>query len=114
MALMCGLTLGEALRRVAEAYRDSTGVRIHIFPTAHGSIVPMLARDVQIDIVVTRLPTLKLADQAGVLAPGTQTGAWRTPLVVAEAAGAPSSAATGKFAVSELPEASTRRGSSRS
>ena len=106
LALMCDLTLGEALRHAAEAYRGIAGVRIHIFPTAPGLIVPMLTRDVRIDIVVTRLPTLDLADKAGVLAAGTKSGTWSTPLVVAEAMGAPGSAAAGTFAVSELPAAS--------
>ena len=103
IALMCDLTLGPAMRRAASAYRTATGVRVHVFPSAPGLIVPMLSHEVQIDIVATRIATLDQGDRAGLLAPGSRAGTWRTPLVVAEGAGAGTS---DKFAVSELPSAS--------
>ena len=103
LALMCDVTLGATLLLAADAYRASTGVRVQVFPTAPGLIVPMLSRDVLIDIVMTRLQTLEEATKAGVLKSGSSFGTWRTPIVVARPAG---STADGKFAVSELPSAS--------
>jgi len=101
LALMCDVTLGAPLRRAAEAYRASTGVRITVFPTAPGLIVPMLSRDVLVDIVLTRPATLEQARKAGLLKDGPAFAAWRSPLLVARGP-----AGGDKFAVSELPDAS--------
>jgi hypothetical protein len=101
LALMCDVTLGMTLRLAADAYRASTGVRITVFPSAPGLIVPMVSRDALIDIVVTRLSTLAQARNAGVLKDGPAFGTWRSPLVVARGPGGGD-----KFAVSELPDAS--------
>jgi molybdate transport system substrate-binding protein len=106
LALICDLTLGAPLRRVSSAFRASQGVRVHVFPTAPGLIVPQLTREVQIDIVMTGNSALDEAAQAGLLAATPRAGTWRNTLVVAEMADASGPAESGKFAVSELPSAS--------
>jgi molybdate transport system substrate-binding protein len=106
LALICDLTLGAPLRAAATAYRADQGVRVHVFPTAPGLIVPQLAREVQIDLVMTHSSTLDQAAQAGLLAAEPRTGTWSNVLVVAETMDATGSADTGKFAVSELAAAS--------
>ncbi len=105
LAVLCDLTLGPALRAAGAAYDAHAGVRIHVFPTPPGLIVPQLARDVQIDVVVTQPDILDRAVAAGLLA-GPRSGNWADPLVIAEPAGAAGPADGGKFALSELPAAS--------
>jgi molybdate transport system substrate-binding protein len=112
LALICDLTLGQPLRTAGRAFRASHGVRIIVFPTAPGLIVPQLAREVQIDIVMTQTRLLDQTAQAGLLNDAPRTGAWSNALVVAEMTGAPGTAETGKFAVSELRFASGIDGSS--
>ncbi len=106
LAIICDLTLGAPLRAVGTAFRASAGVRIHVFPTAPGLIVPQLAREVQIDIVVAQTDVLDQAAQAGLLTTEPRGGPWSNPLVVAETIDASGAPDAGKFAVSELPAAS--------
>ena len=111
LAVICDLTLGVPLLTAGNAFRAGTGVRIHVFPTAPGLIVPQLAREVQIDIIVAQSTVLDQADQAGLLTSSPRGGRWSNPLVVAEATDAPGQADAGKFAVSELRDASGIDGS---
>ena len=92
LALACDTTLGPALRAVAAAYANATGVRVSVFPTAPGLILPQLERQVQNDIVVTQPATLTAAMQAGVVGQGAVRGAWRDPLVIAVKNGASAAA----------------------
>jgi molybdate transport system substrate-binding protein len=106
LAVICDLTLGSPLRSAGTAFRASTGVRIHVFPTAPGLITPQLAREVQIDIVVASGDALDLATQSGLLTTAPRSGTWGNRLVVAEIIDASGAPDAGKFAVSELPAAS--------
>jgi len=106
LAVICDLTLGAPLRSAGTAFRASTGVRIHVFPTAPGLIGPQLAREVQIDIVVATGDVLDQARQAGLLTTEPRSSTWSNALVVAEMIDAPGAPDVGKFAVSELPAAS--------
>jgi len=89
LVLACDTTLGPALRAAGNAYADRTGVRVNVFPTPPGLILPQLQRQVQNDIVVIQPPALAAAVQADVVAQGAARGAWRNPLVLAVKRGAP-------------------------
>lgn len=90
LVLACDTTLGPAMRVVGNAYANMTGVRVDVFPTGPGLILPQLERNVQNDIVVTQVATLNAAVQAGIVASGAARGAWRNHLVIAAKRGAPS------------------------
>ncbi|HEX2942095.1 MAG TPA: substrate-binding domain-containing protein, partial [Rhodopila sp.] len=66
--------------------RAHSGLRVRIFPTPPGLLLPQLQREIQNDIIVTRLESLDAAKQAGLLTPDQPTGSWRNRLVVAEPA----------------------------
>jgi molybdate transport system substrate-binding protein len=89
LVLACDTTLGPAMRAIGDAYANLKGVRVNVFPTAPGLIVPQFQRQVQNDIVVTQVATLSNAVQAGVVAPGAARGAWTNRLVIAAKRGAP-------------------------
>ena len=82
LAVTCDTTLAPALRKMAAAYRAQSGVRVFVFPTGPGLILPQLVRDIQNDIVVTQTTILDQATQAGVVA-ATVRAQWRNPLVIA-------------------------------
>lgn len=56
LALTCDTTLAPALRKVAAAYKERSGVHVFVFPTGPGLILPQLVREIQNDIVVTPRP----------------------------------------------------------
>ena len=89
LALVCDTTLGPAMRAAAAIYGNTTGVRVNVFATAPGLIVPQLERYVQNDIVVTQRVLMDKAVGAGVVASGAAHGAWYNRLVVAARQGAP-------------------------
>ena len=90
LAVACDTTLAPALQAVGAAYRARTGVRINVFATGPGLVLPLLLREIQNDIVVTQGITLEQAAKAGVIAQGAQAGPWRDRLVIAGLRGGPS------------------------
>jgi molybdate transport system substrate-binding protein len=104
LVVSCDTTLASALRTVGAAYTARTGVRVFVFPTGPGLILPQLVRDIQNDIVVTQMATLREAAQAGVIASATAGGSWRNRLVIAGTRGA--SAIDRTIAVSDPSPAS--------
>lgn len=90
LVLACDITLGPAMQAVADAYANSNGQRVDVFPTEPGLILPQLEHTVQNDIIVTLLATMYAAVQAGVVDKAAIRGAWRNPLVIAALRGAPS------------------------
>lgn len=83
LVVACDTALAPALLRAAAAYTTRSGVEIRLFPTSPGLIVPQLERDVQNDLVVTRLPILEAAAQVDRLASDARAGPWRNRLVLA-------------------------------
>jgi molybdate transport system substrate-binding protein len=83
LALACDTTLGPAMRAAAAAFANTNSVRVNIFPTGPGLILPQLLRSVQNDIVVTQRATMNTAIQAGIVAPDAARGTWRNKLVLA-------------------------------
>jgi len=110
LALICDLALGRALRTAGQAFRASHGVRLHVFPTAPGLIVPQLARQVQIDLVATQSGFLQQAEQAGLLTAAPRAGIGSNAIVVAETSDAQGPTESGAVAVAELAGASGMEG----
>ena len=87
LVVSCDTTLAPALRKLGAAYRTRFDVRVHVFPTGPGLVLPQLLRDIQNDIVVTQVAILEQAAQIGVIASAPR-GAWRNRLVIAGPHGA--------------------------
>ena len=87
LAVNCDTTLAPALRRAAAAYKARTGVRVFVFATGPGLILPQLVRGIQNDIVVTQTTILDQAVQAKVVASAVRAQ-WRNRLVIAASHGA--------------------------
>jgi hypothetical protein len=77
LALARDTTLGPAMRAAGNVYGNTIGVRVGVFPAGPGLILPQLGRSVQNDSVATRVATLNVATQAGIVATGAVRGAWR-------------------------------------
>jgi ABC-type molybdate transport system substrate-binding protein len=102
LAVSCDFAAAPAVRRAAQAFRARSGVRIRVFPTANGLLLPQLQREIQNDIIVTAPATLDAADKVGVIKPGARSVSWRNRLVVAEGVGGPA----GSFAIPDPTPAS--------
>ena len=86
LAVTCDLAAAPAVIAAGRAYRDRSGVRIRVFPTAPGLMLPQLEREIQNDIIVTQLETIDGAVKAGLAEPNGHVGPWRNRLVIASAA----------------------------
>lgn len=104
LSLTCDTTLATVVRKVAAAYRAKTSVRVFVFATGPGLILPQLERNIQNDIVVTQIPILEQAAQAKIIAAVPGMPHWRNPLVIAGLSGAAS--LDGVFAASDPTPAS--------
>src|ERR1700692_4214279 len=67
LSVACDTTLATALQKVAAAYRARAGVRVYVFPTGPGLILPQLRRDIQNDIVVTQVAIMEQIALAGII-----------------------------------------------
>jgi len=85
LAVSCDTATARAVTRAGAAVRARTGVRIRVFPTLPGLLLPQLEREIQNDLVVTQLAVLDQAEQEGLIQPGGRTGPWRNRLVTAAA-----------------------------
>lgn len=88
LAVSCDAAAGSAVIAAAAAYRHITGVRVRVFPTEQGLLLPQIERDIQNDVIVTQLSTLDQAEKEGLVEPGKRVGPWRNRLVIAAAANA--------------------------
>ena len=82
LALTCDTTLAPVLRTTGAAYTARTSVRVFVFATGPGLILPQLERSIQNDIIVTRLPTIDQANQQDLIAYRSALR-WRNELVLA-------------------------------
>lgn len=98
LVLNCDTAAVPALAHAAERFHASAGVRVRIFPTSPGLLVPQLVRRVQNDLLVTQAPLLRAAAEAGLIA-GEAAGAWRNRFVLAAKRGAGADALKGPVAV---------------
>lgn len=99
LAVSCDAAAGPAVIAAAAAFRQRTGIRVRVFPTAQGLLLPQIERDIQNDIVVTGLSTIERAESEGLVEPGKRAGPWRNRLVIA-------AAAIGEAGVFVVPDAS--------
>lgn len=83
-----------ALLDVGARFTAQTGVPVHVFAAPPTLILAQLRHAVWNDVVVPLAPWMDQAEQAGVIEPGTRTGAWRTTLVLVHATGATATGAT--------------------
>lgn len=104
LAVTCDTAAAPAVIAAARAYRQKTGVRIRVFPTAPGLVLPQLEREIQNDIIVTQIAIIEQAERAGLVQPGGRSGPWRNRLVTATAKNP--SAPDGTFAVPDPSPAS--------
>jgi molybdate transport system substrate-binding protein len=102
LAVTCDTAAEPAVVAAARAFRQRTGVRVRVFPTPPGLVLPQLERQIQNDIIVTQVATIDQAENAGLVAPGGRVGPWRNRLVIATAAGGEA----GTFAVPDPSPAS--------
>lgn len=103
LSLACDTTLAPALRKVAAAYAAKTGVRVFVFPTGPGLLIPQLERNIQNDILVTQLPILEQALQGKIIAAMPGAPRWSNPLVIA---GRSRASVNGVFAACDATAAS--------
>ena len=101
LAVSCDTAAAPALRLAGQAFRTQSGVRVRVFPTAPGLLLPQLEREIQNDIIFTRIELIDQAEKAGLVQPGGRVGPWRNRLVTA--ASAAPAGPEGSFAV---PDAS--------
>ena len=87
LVLTCDTTLGPAMRQAASGFNAGGGVRVFVFPTGPGLIVPQLERQIQNDLLMTQPVLMEQARREALVAPGAVRGAWRNPLVIAARAG---------------------------
>ena len=103
LSLACDTTLAPALRKVAAAYAGKTGVRVFVFPTGPGLLLPQLERNIQNDLLVTQVPLLEQALQEKIIAAMPGAPHWSNPLVIAGRSGA---SVNGVFAACDATAAS--------
>jgi len=104
LAVTCDAAAAPSVGAAGTAYRAKTGVRVRVFPTAPGLVLPQLEREIQNDIIVTRIAVIDLAEKAGLVTPGGRVGPWRNRLVMA-AAKSPAGP-EGSFAVPDVSSGS--------
>ena len=85
LAVTCDAPAAPAVRAAGAAYRRRTGVRIRVFPTPAGLLLPQIERQIQNDIIVTQISTIQQAESQGLVQPGGRAGPWRNRLVIASA-----------------------------
>lgn len=102
LAVTCDAAATPAVRAAGLAYRSKTGIRVRVFPTAPGLVLPQIERQIQNDIIFTQTSTLDQAAAAGLVPPGSHAGPWRNRLVMAMAASGPE----GSVAVPDVSPAS--------
>lgn len=104
LAVTCDAAAAPAVIAAGTAYRAKTGVRVRVFPTAPGLVLPQLEPEIQNDIIVTQIAVIEHAEKEGLVTPGGRIGPWRNRLVTATARmpGGPE----GSFAVPDVSPAS--------
>jgi len=98
LVLNCDTALSGAMAAVSAGFTAKTGVRIRIFPTAPGLLLPQLERQIQNDLIVSRTDIVEQAARQGLLQPGSQVGVWLNRLVLVGMPGSNEAALKGRVA----------------
>jgi molybdate transport system substrate-binding protein len=83
LAVTCDAAVAPAVSAAGAVYRAKSGVRVRVFPTAPGLVLPQLEREIQNDIIFTQLAVIDRAEREGLVTPGGRVGPWRNRLVTA-------------------------------
>ncbi len=102
LVLNCDPALVPPMANASEDFYRLAGVRIRVFATGPGLLLPQLARDVQNDLICTQAQAIKDAVRAGLVGDGARRGLWRNRLVIAVRKGEGRAAAKGRVAVSDV------------
>lgn len=84
LAVTCDSAVAPAVIAAGVAFRRRSGVRVRVFPTQPGLILPQLQREIQNDIIVTAVATIDGAERSGLVAAGGRVGPWRNRLAIVE------------------------------
>ena len=106
LVLNCDTTLGPVMRAAARRFAARSGVRVRVFPTPPGLILPQLERAVQNDLIVTRDSAIAAAVARSLVIRDAPQGAWRNRFVLACRKGAGADALKGRIAVPDPTAAS--------
>jgi molybdate transport system substrate-binding protein len=98
------------MTRAAARFFQRANVRVRVFPTGPGLVLPQLAREIQNDLICTQKTVGEAAVQANLVDPGALHGAWRNRLVIAARRGIGPEAVKGRIAVSDATPASDMDG----
>jgi len=110
LVLNCDTALAAPMRVAAKRFAALSGVRVRVFTTAPGSVLPQLARAIQNDLVMTSQAGLAAAVGQKLVAPDAPAGLWHNRFVLAGRPGADRSALQGRMAVSDPTQASDHDG----
>jgi len=99
IVLTCDTALGPPMRAAAALYLQETGVRVRVFPTGPGLVLPQLMHGIQNDVVCTQRDVAAKAVQAGLIGSEALQGGWWNRLVIAAPRGTGLTAARGRVAV---------------
>ncbi len=94
LAVSCDAEAAPAVRAAGLAYRARAGIRVRVFPTQPGLLVPQLQREIQNDIILTRTGIIDAAERVGLVSAGGRSGPWRNRLSIVEATDQQAPAAT--------------------
>jgi molybdate transport system substrate-binding protein len=110
LVLNCDTTLAPAMTAAARRFAQLSAVRVRVFPTGPGLILPQLARGIQNDLICTQPATIAAAAQDNLVTAGASQGAWRNRLVIACRHGSGTASLKGRLAVSDPTPASDMDG----
>ncbi len=110
LVLNCDPALVPPLEQASRSFFRSSGVRVRLFPTGPGLLVPQLSRVIQNDLICAQAQSIEAAVQAGLVAVGAAEGGWRNRLVIASRKGGGAAAAKGRIAASDPTPASDMDG----
>jgi molybdate transport system substrate-binding protein len=110
IVLNCDTALAPVMTAAASRFYQRSSVRVRVFATGPGLILPQLARQIQNDLICTRRDAMDAAVSSGLVAAGASRGAWRNRLVIGTRAGAGPAAVQGRIAVSDPTPASDMDG----
>jgi molybdate transport system substrate-binding protein len=110
LVLNCDTALGPVMTTAAARFFQRANVRVRVFPTGPGLLLPQLAREIQNDLICTQKTAGEAAVQANLVDPGALRGAWRNRFVIATRRGTGPDAVKGRIAVSDATPASDMDG----
>jgi molybdate transport system substrate-binding protein len=110
LVLNCDTALGPVMTTAAARFFQRANVRVRVFTTGPGLMLPQLGREIQNDLVCIQKSVAEAAVQANLVDPGELHGAWRNRLVIATRRGIGPDAVKGRIAVSDATPASDMDG----